>query len=543
MAPIGYLSLVLHAHLPFVRHPEYPSFLEEDWLFEAMGETYIPLLRMMNRLERDGIRFRLTMSMTPPLCEMLADPLLQDRFAARLAKLLELAQKEAENRKGTPFHDAASFCAEDLRETRELFEQRWHRQVLPVFKRFQDQGSLELITCGATHGFLPLMSDDVARRAQIEVAVRNYEKHFGRAPRGIWLPECAYAPGLDFILRDAGIKFTILETHGLTDATPPARFGPYRPVVSPSGTMVFGRDPEVSRQVWSAESGYPGDPHYREFYRDLGYDLPYDAVKDYLHGDGVRRNIGLKFHRITGKVSLDAKEPYVPSWALERAEQHAQNFLDNRLMQARHLSGAMGTRPHVTAPYDAELFGHWWFEGPHFIEMIMRKAACDQGEVELCTPSEYLDVETVHQQVQPALSSWGAEGYFGVWLNHTNDWVYRHLHHAEQRMMELAERFPNADGILQRALNQAARELLLAQSSDWAFIMAAGTMVEYAVKRTRDHIANFTGLYLQIVENRLEPNWLGELEWKNSIFQELDYRVYHPQGSGARRGSAVFSVS
>ena len=538
MSVQGYLSMVLHAHLPFVRHPEYPDFLEEDWLYEAMTETYIPLLRMMQRLTDDHIRFRLTMSLTPPLCEMLADPLLQERYVKHLEKLSELANKQAEAKRGTPFQDAAASAAYELSETQRLFNDVWGHQLLPQFKRFQDMGSLEIITCGATHGFLPLMATDEARRAQIRVAVTNYVKHFGRKPRGIWLPECAFAPGLDAILAENDIHFFIMESHGLLQAHPPARFGTFRPVVTPSGVAAFARDLESSRQVWSAEVGYPGHPDYREFYRDCGFDLPYAEVKPYLHSDGLRRNTGLKYHRITGKVSLDRKEPYVPAWAAERAAEHAGNFLFNRQAQCRYLKEKLGTTPHITAPYDAELYGHWWYEGPQFIEMLMRKAACDQDEIQMITPSEYLEIENVHQVVTPALSSWGANGFFEVWLNGGNDWIYRHLHLAEERMIELTQRFPNADGLLRRALNQAARELLLAQSSDWAFIITTNTSVEYAEKRTRDHISRFNGIYEQIMQNRLEEPWISELEWKDSIFQEIDYHVY----DGSRQNPVAGAV-
>ena len=537
----GYLSIVLHAHLPFIRHPEYPDFLEEDWLFEAMTETYIPLLRMMRRRTDDQIRFRLTMSLTPPLCEMLADPLLQERYARHLDKLSELAEQQRIEKRGTPFHDAAASAADELAETKRLFNEEWHRQILPVFKGFQDQGSLEIITCGCTHGFLPLMATDEARRAQISIAVANYKKHFGRAPRGIWLPECAFVPGIDALLAENGITFFILESHGLTQSNPPARYGTFRPVVTPSGVAAFARDLESSRQVWSAEIGYPGHPNYREFYRDCGFDLPYAQVRPYLHEDGVRRNTGLKFHRITGKLPLDRKEPYVPAWAAETAAEHAGNFLFNRQAQCRYLKEVLGTTPHITAPYDAELYGHWWYEGPTFLEMLMRKTACDQDEIVMITPSEYLQIETVHQEVMPCLSSWGANGFFEVWLNDGNDWIYPHLHCAEERMVELTRKFPNADGDLRRALNQAARELVLAQASDWAFIITTNTSVEYAEKRTRDHISRFNGIYFQIMENRLEMNWIAELEWKDNIFAEIDYHAYTPVNHKASAGAVYTS--
>jgi 1,4-alpha-glucan branching enzyme len=289
----------------------------------------------------------------------------------------------------------------------------------------------------------------------------------------------------------------------------------------------FARDPESSKQVWSSKEGYPGDFNYREFYRDLGYDGEYKYIKPYLHGDGVRRNIGIKYHRTTGaEVGLSEKQPYNPDAAREKAAEHAGNFLFNRQQQCKWLRDVLGVQPVIVSPYDAELFGHWWFEGPRFLDIFMRKAAYDQTEVQLTTPLRFLEQHPRHQAIQPCASSWGDKGYYEYWLNTTNDWIYRHLHAAEVRMRELANHFHQPEALQERALKQAARELILAQASDWAFIMTSGTMVAYAEKRTRDHLHNFNGLYLQLLENRLEEPWISELEWKNTIFQEIDYTVY-----------------
>ena len=529
---IGYLSLVLHAHLPFVRHPEYPDFLEEDWLYEAMSETYIPLIVAFNSLRAEGVRFRLTMSLTPPLCEMLADPLLQERYSRHLARLGELAEQEVERtaREAPEFHAAALMYRGHFEECRRVFEEQYGRHLVRAFRELQDAGHLEIITCCATHGFLPLMSSDEAKRAQIQIARENYLKHFGRPPRGMWLAECAFNPGDDRFLREAGIQFFISDAHAILYGTPRPRRGIYAPVVTPEGVAVFGRDTETSEQVWSAEIGYPGDPDYREFYRDLGYDAQdYAYIKPYLHDDGVRRNIGIKYHRITGKVPLDAKAPYVPEWATNRAADHAANFMHNRQAQARHLSETLGRRPVVVAPYDAELFGHWWFEGPKFLYFLFKKLHYDQDEVRAVAPVDYLEVYPENQPQTPSASSWGAEGYNRVWINRQTDWMYLHQQVAEQRMVELASLFPSADGLWRRALNQAARELLLAQSSDWAFIITTGTMVQYAVKRFKDHIHRFTRLYDMILAGEIDEAWLADVESKDTIFQEIDYRVYFPR--------------
>ena len=523
--PNGYLCLMLHAHLPYVRHPEHPEFLEEEWLYEAMSETYIPLLMMLHGFERDSVNACFTMSLTPPLCEMMADPLLQERYLNKLTKLQELCELEIKRTAGTPYEPAALSYKKHFAECREVFE-RWGKNLVNGFRHFQEKGFVEVITCGATHGFLPLMVTETGVRAQIQVAAANYRKHFGRGPRGIWLPECAYAPGIDKHLREAGIDFFFVDTHGVAYGTPRPRYGPFRPVFCPSGVAAFARDAESSKQVWSSEEGYPGDVDYREFYRDLGYDADYTYVKPFLHADGVRRNIGMRYHRITGKVPLSDKQPYNPANATEKAASHAGNFLHNRQHQAGWLKNVLGVEPCIVAPYDAELFGHWWYEGPQFLNFLMRKIAFDQKELGLTTPSRFLDKYRRHQVIEPSASSWGDKGYYEVWLNGSNDWIYRHLHAAEVRMQELARNFPHPDPLQTRALKQAARELLLAQSSDWAFIMTTGTMVAYAEKRTRDHLHRFNGLYLQLNENRLEEKWLGDLEWRDNIFSEVDYKVY-----------------
>lgn len=524
----GYLSLVLHAHLPFIRHPEHPDFLEEDWLYEATTETYIPLLLMMKRLQEEQIPCQLTMSLTPPLCEMLADPLLQARYKTRLENLIELAQKEQDKQKGTSFQDASRHLLKHLQETHIAYTQWWQQDLLKAFRTFQDNGYLNIITCAATHGYLPLMATDEARRAQIKIGIENYKHHFGQAPQGIWLPECAYAPGLDKVLAELGIQYFFIESHGLLKGSPIPQMGTARPICTPNGVIAFGRDQSCSRQVWSADEGYPGDSCYREFYRDLGYDLPEEELGSYRHPDGIRRNLGLKYHRITGKVDLSQKQPYVPNWAKEKTKEHAAHFLKTQERNVQHLHAALGHKPHLTAPYDAELFGHWWYEGPSFLEQVFRQAA-NHPKIQLITPKQYLSKEPSIQVIEPAFSSWGANGYYHVWLNETNDWIYPHLHHAEEEMIALAKHFETPNKLEERALNQAARELVLAQSSDWAFIMTMQTTVPYAERRTREHLSRFHQLAQQLYSSSIDLKNLQDLEYKDNIFAQIDFRYYHPE--------------
>ncbi len=522
----GYFCLMLHAHLPYVRHPEYRDFLEEDWFFEAMTETYIPLLQVFEGLVAERIDFRMTMSLTPSLLSMMTDPLLQERYLRYLYKRIELAEREVERTRWLPeFHSLAQMYFFRLHKVRDCFEDRNGCNIVPAFKGLQNLGVLEITTCGATHGFLPLM--DLNRRAvtaQVRTACEHYEKLLGRRPRGIWLPECGFAPGLDTVLREEGIRYFFTETHGILHASPRPKFGVFAPIVTPSGVAAFGRDMESSKQVWSAEEGYPGDYDYREFYRDIGFDLEYDYIRPYLHEDGVRINTGIKYYRITGPGT--EKLPYDPHRAMEKAAEHAANFMFNREKQAEFLYEKMGRMPVLVAPYDAELFGHWWYEGPEWINLLLRKIVHDQKTLRLITPPEYLNENPTLQVSMPSMSSWGHKGYAEVWLEGSNDWIYRHLHKAAERMTELADRFGHQNGLTRRALNQAARELLLAQSSDWAFIMKTGTMVEYAVKRTRDHLLRFTRLYEEIHENRIDEGFLTMIEERDNIFPDINFEVY-----------------
>ena len=383
------------------------------------------------------------------------------------------------------------------------------------------------MTCAATHGFMPLMVvNDNARRAQIEIGCREFERHFGQRPKGIWLPECGYTPGIDEMMRDAGLTYFFTDTHGVLHAEPRPRYGVFAPILCPgTGVAALARDTESSKQVWSSVEGYPGDFDYREFYRDIGFDLEYDYVKPHLHDTGTRSLLGIKYYRITGRT--EDKLPYNREVALARAEEHAGNFLFNREKQVEWLAGSMGDRPAlVVAPYDAELFGHWWFEGPDWINFLLRKTHSGQQTVTTITVPEYLERHPRLQISQPIMSSWGYKGFSEVWLDDANHHIYPHLHEGADRMVELARNNMGADGVRRRALNQAARELLLAQSSDWAFIMKSDTMVQYAEERTRVHVNNFNHLYDSLNRNEIDEAWLGEVERRHNLFPDVDYRLY-----------------
>lgn len=529
----GYLCLVLHAHLPFVRHPESENMLEERWLFEAMTDTYIPLLQVFQALLQDGVDFRITMSLSPPLVSMLTDPLLQKRYRRHLITLIALAKQEVARTADTPEIQVVARHYYDRFIGIRNFYLKYKGNLISAFREVQAKGCLEIITSAATHAFLPLLATEEGIRAQIKTAVALHEEYFGVRPRGIWLPECGYRPGLDQILKEEGLAYFVADSHGVGLAVPPPVFGLLSPILTPQGVAVFPRDEASSKQVWSADGGYPGDFDYREYYRDIGYDLDLEIIKPYIHPDGIRINTGIKYYRITGKG--EHKEPYQLEWAKMKAARHAEHFLDHRRQQVKWGYKDTGRMPIIVAPYDAELFGHWWYEGPMWLDEVFRQIKLGSNVLKPITPSEYLYLYSEFQVCGLPMSSWGRGGYSDVWLEGENDWIYPVLHVAELQMIQLARRFPKPTPLVRRVLNQAARELMLAQSSDWAFIMDAKTMVDYAVKRVKHHWNRFKKLQQMIDTETINESWLEQLEQLDPIFPKIDYQVYAGNVFGKRK--------
>ncbi len=523
----GYIALVLHAHLPYVRHPEEEFYLEERWLYEAITETYIPLLQVLRGLHRDGVPCRLTLSLSPPLVTMLSDELLQRRYLRHLALLLELAEREVKRTAAMPeFHDTALEYERLLRAAK-AFYLDYDGNIVKAFRDLQDEGVLQIITSAATHAFLPYVKTRGAWRAQIASAVAVHEAHFGSRPQGIWLPECGFAPGLDEVLREFGVNFFFIDTHALQAAQPEPVFGTFSPILTPAGAAAFARDADASRQVWSAAQGYPGDPEYREFYRDIGHDLDLETIRPYIHPAGIRVDTGFKYYRVTG-AGAD-KAPYRFAAARKRAAQHAEHFLSRCRTAVDEAWQHMGRRPIQVATFDAELFGHWWYEGPVWIDQLFRQLQRSDGAVLPVTPPEYLSLYDDYQMCDLSFSSWGRGGYGEVWLQDDNDWIYPALHAGERLMSELADRYVEPEPLEERALRQAARELMLAQSSDFAFIMDAKTVVDYAVKRTQQHVNRFLRLHAMLTAGPIDEIWLSAVEELDRIFPAVDYRFYQTE--------------
>ena len=515
---------MLHAHLPFVRHPEWNDPLEELWLHEAVSECYLPLLRVIDGWRRDGIPYRLTLSLSPTLLAMLCDPLLMQRCRHHLERLVELARREVERTLLQPeFQPVARHYLDRFRMNLKDFTMRWDEDLVGAFQRLAEEEGLELITCPATHPFLPLMMHQPEMvKAQVAVGRGEFTRLFGHSPRGLWLPECGWAPGLDTLLTAEGVGHTFLDAHALLGAWPPSPHV-HAPVRTPAGLTIFGRDPETSRQVWNAQTGYPGDPLYREFYRDIGHDLDHEHVGPMMRG-GVRLDTGIKYHRVTGPVGLASKEPYDPAAAELRALMHGDDFVAHRVGQAGRMADVLDRPALIVSPYDAELFGHWWYEGPVFLDRVMRRMCEPGSRVIPLTPREYLERHEVMMEAEPPFSSWGEGGYAEVWLNESTDWIYPLLDRVGMRLVDQARRHRGPGEVrTRRALDQALRELMLAQASDWPFMIRMGGTAQYGRRRVEEHVAAAEQLVQSVEEGQVDERTLSGLELRNNPFPLLSF--------------------
>ncbi|MGQ9910305.1 MAG: glycoside hydrolase family 57 protein [Candidatus Flexifilum sp.] len=534
---LGAFTFVLHSHLPFARLAgRWPH--GEEWIHEAAIETYIPLLLALNRLHDQGIPVRLTLGLTPVLAEQLADPLVRDHLEQYLDERIAAAERDAETGASDSIRALAGWYKERFLRIKQAYVDQFQRDLIGAFRRLRDIGVLDLMGSAATHGYLPLFERPGSIRAQIATGLRSYARLFGGQPTAFWLPECGYRPGLEAHLEAFGIRVFFSETHAITGGSPVGAaagdvIGPYsdvrwrlaipveaeappRPLttflpyrVGTSTVAVIGRDNRIGQQVWSAEWGYPGDFDYREFHRKSA-------------------TSGLQYWRVTGKpVDLGQKDFYHPEWAAYKVEQHAEHFAhlvgDEMRRHAREHEG-YGL---ISANFDTELFGHWWMEGVDWLAQTLTHLA-HSSTVELTTASAYIQAHPPQQAIDLLESSWGAGGLHTIWKSAETEWMWAILGAAEARMEALAARFnaPTADEAI--VLKQAARELLLLQSSDWPFLVTTGQAREYAAQRFNQHHERFERLASSLESGAPNTALAAEYETIDNLFPDIDPADFQP---------------
>jgi 1,4-alpha-glucan branching enzyme len=562
--------LALHSHLPYVlRHGRWPH--GSDWLCEAALDSYLPLIEKVHELASRGVRAPLTIAISPVLANQLADPFFGSELDAFFAQRLEScgeARRTLPQTGDRALLPLVDFWEARFRTLQERFETEG-RDIAAAFARLEAAGDLEVMTCAATHGYLPLLAREESIRLQLAVAVAEHRRIFGREPAGCWLPECAYRPGgwweplprtphagpragIEEHLAAAGIRFFFTDAHlaragsalgGYAEVPIGAerfdavrrdrpRHGgdgawrtPYRAyLVASQGTAsavaVLVRDPRSSMQVWSRDLGYPGAEWYLEFHK-------------------IRWPGGLKLWRVSRPHSdLGSKRPYDPSAALAQVAMHASHFAS--LLASEQQAGGAAADGVIAAPFDTELFGHWWFEGVDFLGSVYRNLG-DRPLVRPLTASEHLREHPPRVAIELAAGSWGAGGDHGMWLNEQTHWTWRRLWPLEDRFWDVAPRVLGSEGA-GPVLAQAARELLLAQASDWQFIITTGAVSDYAERRFALHAGDAERL-VGFLESAAEGSLPGEaarmaeeLHARDAIFPDVLRQVESVVGQGSAAG-------
>ncbi len=471
---------------------------------------------------------------------MLSDNLLCERFVGYINSRIELGNLEIDRLSNEPdMQKLALMYRDNAQKNLQFFQEECKGNILNAFNALSNEGFLELITTAATHAYLPIYKNSpLAVNAQIETGLIQHIRLFDRSPEGFWLPECGYYPTLEELLKRNNVKWTSLAAHSLLLSEDKPQRGNYAPVKCPNGLWCFARDNNLTSLVWSATDGYPADPCYREFYRDIGYDLDINYVRPFIHEPDVRVFTGFKYWAVTGKTAQ--KVPYSPEVAAEKTKEHAEDFLKNVRNRTLSLEASLDCDPVYTLSFDAELFGHWWFEGVMWLEHVITSTA-KQKDIELITPSVYIAEGNPVQTMTPAFSSWGEGGCSQVWVDTaSNSTFVKHTIKSIERMSEIAVKFPNQKSLKQRFLNQAARETLLLMSSDWPFIMHNHTSEEYAKKRLTGHIQNLNLVYDNMTKNAVNTEWLVKAEKRNNIFPQIDYNMFNPEH--LKKDSPVFTT-
>jgi len=516
------ISFVLHGHAPFIRYPS-DHMEQEVGFFESLSETYIPLLEVFDRLEQDHIPFRMGLSLSPTLCHMLTDEFLIQRYLEYTDKQIEFGWQEMERTAADPeLHALVKLFYDRIVDKRICFTERYEKNILKGFDYHQKKGRIEILATAATHAFLPFYTAyPEAIQAQFEVAISVYRNNFGKYPQGFWLPELGWAADIDPWLRSYNFSYTIVDTPALAFARPNAEKGSFYPARTPLGIFIFGRDFYAAEDMKEMAR----DPVYRFNHRDQGFELPMDMVRTFLGPQGSRGRTGYKYWAAGEHASGGVL--YNPGEAEERAKNQARAFLDARLSRLKSAAELMESCPLSLCAFEADSFGRFWHEGPLFIEALFRLGIKDRN-VQFMTPAEYLcrlDPGTI-QTLTPEFSSWGTNGYAESWLDASNDWMYRHTMRALERMVEIAERFPDNTGLKERALNQAAREILLVLASDWPKKLYKQESVDYAWNCIESSLRNFTTIYEALGSNYISTEWLTHLERRHNIFPNINYRVF-----------------
>ncbi len=505
----GCLAITLHTHMPYVRkNGDWPC--GEEWILEAWAECYLPFARLLREMARGTVPGRFAMTLTPVLAEQLKDPYLRRRLAGYLEnKMRQCAEEATRPRRSDDAwkSDVASYYLETYTSRFEELSAYGGLDLLAEMRRARRTGCLEVLASAATHGHLPLLPSSTSRRVQTEVGLASYMEIFSGYPSGFWLPECAFGPGhgLARMLAGCGLRYTVLHHSSLGEGQLPERT--YRLEDSP--VWVLPVHPLPYELVW-AHGGLPSHGDYRDY------------PKRDIEGHG------LQYWRITSlETPIEDKQHYEPQAARARVRTDAHSFVE-RIASALGEAASATAHPEpplIHACFDTELLGHWWYEGVDWLRCVLEAAEAHPG-IQLVTPSGYLEElgGNAVDSLTPGETSWGLREDFFTWRNDLTQDMLAGWSECDARMREAASS-PPEDDTARRALDQALRELLILQGSDWPFMVTREQAADYAKGRYATHRERFE-LLLSLAAGAEDPSRLALLEELDRLFPGISFREY-----------------
>jgi 1,4-alpha-glucan branching enzyme len=461
----GTFCLVVHSHLPWLpHHGSWP--VGEEWLYQAWAHSYLPMVELLERFADEGRRDVLTLGVTPVLAAQLDDPYSIRAFHDWLGHWQLRAQHAATLWRGDPLlrelaaaeHRTAVRAAEELGT-------RWRHGFSPVLRSLVDNSTIELLGGPLAHPFQPLL-DPRVREFALNAGLADTALRLGTRPEGIWAPECGYAPGMENDYAAAGVRRFLVDGPSLRGESWAAR------PVGDTDVLAFGRDLEVTYRVWSPKAGYPGHAAYRDFHT-------------------WQHEVGLKAARVTGKtVEPQDKAPYDPALAADVLRTHVKDFVETVVTRLRSLKRQHGREALVVAAYDTELFGHWWHEGPAWLEGVLR--ALPEAGVRVTTLKGAMEAGHVGEAIDLPSSSWGSGKDWRVWDGEqVKDMVAANAA-LQDRLLDLVAGLDRT--ARDTVADQAVAEAMLALESDWAFMVTKDSAADYARRRAAVHTERFDAL-------------------------------------------------
>ncbi|MBQ6781098.1 MAG: DUF1957 domain-containing protein [Treponema sp.] len=514
------LILVIVGHQGYIRHIEdgadYAS--ENELLFDSISNTYLPLINLFYRLEAESVPFKVSLVLSPMLCALFDDPMVQQQYIEWLDDRIALGEKEIIRCKDDDsLCDNARSILAQYKKDKADFCDKYEQNLLKQFAEIAKNEHLELIATAASYAYLPHYADmPEVLNAQVEAGLYSHRRYFGAAPEGFWLPYLGYADDVEKVIRSYGINYTILDTRSILFSKDSPADGIFSPVRCYNSLVVFGRDKDTPADIVAEETGFMHNPLYKNLYKDIGFELDADALGNCSASGKARVATGYRYWSKQDTV-------YDKKAALAQAEKDAKTFLDAKKTKLDAAEGLLnGNDASLVCAFDAAMLGQDWAEGMYFLEQVIRGS---EGMTLSCG-ADLIQNQFSLPKIKPYPSAASGTGYGEDLLDSSNGWMLRHTRKMCERMIDLAGRFPDDTGLKVRLLNLGAKELMIAQCGDWAKMLHEGRYPEYVTERFKQCIASFIAVFDSLGSNTVSTEWLTKIEREHPLFPWMNYRIF-----------------